>query len=93
MKSRIIVVGDNLNADSQNAITNLFQSMGVAYWHWFPTLWLIVDNQGRDVRWWSQELVSVKGSSQFLAFDADGGAWNGFTDKQQYEWMYAFWRP
>ncbi|HTL73205.1 MAG TPA: hypothetical protein VL863_07865 [bacterium] len=44
MKQRFVIVTANSTPIQENLITQFFKNGNFSYWHWFPELWLVIDN-------------------------------------------------
>jgi len=90
---RFIIVVDDATPTQQDAISNHFQNLRLAFWHRFTDMWLIADptdsmttNTLRDA---VKRAISVKA---VLVMKVDSPtAWASFGNKGDFDWLKTEW--
>lgn len=97
MKARVIIILDQPTPEQREAVSKFIQSQhedsGIAWWHWFQDVFLVVDEtSGRSTNWWVQEIQKVAKDLETLVLGISEdrfypGTWSGFMDEKAAKWL------
>jgi hypothetical protein len=91
MATNLIIVTDNAARVDRDKITLRLSETGVAWWHRFRQLWLIVDSQERTAAWWRGWVRDTAPGVRHLVMSSKGGDWAGYLVPEQGDWLHRVW--
>jgi hypothetical protein len=93
--SRIVLLTNSTNHDQQNLITLSITAHNAAWWHWFPTAWIINDPNNRDLAEWADIIRMTSATFVYLLIDLDDPSRPpiGYLKPEWYEWITSHWPP
>lgn len=85
VRTRLIIAVDGATATQRGRITAGLKGSGVNWWHWFQTVWLVVDPEGRPASFWRDHVKSWVPVCDALVIEIRGpAAWAAINRRQRY---------
>jgi hypothetical protein len=99
MKKRFMLAVGQATSEQNDAFRAYVIGAGFNWWHWIPSLWLLIDYRGA----WNAEIVRNKatqffpGATLFVSELSEyGDTWAGFGpstgDQNMYPWLMENWK-
>ncbi|KGQ29859.1 MULTISPECIES: hypothetical protein [Gallibacterium] len=88
-KKYIIIVNDDINAESEDKITRFFQAKKANFWHWVHNVWIVVSDNFSLIE--IRESIRLIHSGTVLVFRMDDGKLSGYAPAKSGDWLREYW--
>jgi hypothetical protein len=98
MRKRFIVALQFATAEQNTAFLNFIKNAGLAWWHWIPNFWLLIDHKGEssavEIRDKVREIFPTQ-NNIVIELAAANDTWAAFgpmsMERDMFSWLQNYW--